>query len=393
MPAPSILMIKLSLRTTIQFRARSFMENKQQNTTYNFTAGPAMLPVEVMQQAQKEFLNWQSEGASVMEISHRSKGFISLMQLARHNIRQLLDIPNNYHVLFMQGGARAQFAAIAHNFLGDNGKALYLTSGYWSEMAAKEAAQFGDVKTRSILDEHSSNKKIIMPDLSQEAQDLRYVHYCPNETLDGLALFENIESPYPLCADMTSCILSRHTPINRYGLIYASSQKNIGAAGFCLVIVREDLLSLPRLPMASVLDYRLAVEYESMYSTPCTYSLYLASLIFEWLLDKGGLDAVQDINHKKADKLYQFIDASPLFHNTIATENRSHTNVTFTTGDAKQDERFYINAAHSGLIGLQGHKMQGGLRASLYNAMPEAGVDALIQFMQEFTETYQSVSN
>lgn len=358
-------------------------------TFFNFTAGPATLPPEVLQQIKNELTNWDGNHASVMEISHRSPSFLALMQKLKHNIRHLLDIPNHYHVLFMQGGARAQFSAIAQNFLGNEGKALYLTSGLWSQMAANEAKKFATVDTQAIDNVEGELKTVCWPkNFDTNTQDYRYVHCCPNETLDGLSINEPLKSPYPIIADMTSCLFSQPMDISQYGLIYASAQKNIGIAGMTLVIVDEKLLQLPMQVGPSTLDYRLALKHESMYSTPATFSIYVASLVVQWLLDLGGLVKAYERNQAKAAKLYQAIDTSKLFSNWVEPRSRSLMNVTFTTEDNNLDKRFYDDAERAGLIGLQGHRAVGGLRASIYNAMSDAGVKSLIQFMQSFEKNH-----
>jgi phosphoserine aminotransferase len=357
---------------------------------YNFNSGPATLPSEVLKQIKAELTNWDGTHASVMELSHRGANFLGLMQKIKHNIKCLLDVPNHYHILFMQGGARTQFSAIAQNFLGDDGRALYLTSGLWSEMAAEEAKKFASIDTQSIVDTEAPLQSTHWPQMTASAaQEYRYVHCCPNETLDGLSINTRIQSPYPVIADMTSCLFSQPIEVSDYGLIYASAQKNIGIAGVTLVIVDQKLLQLPALIGPSTLDYRLALKHESMYSTPATFSIYVASLVVQWLLDFGGLIKVAEHNQTKAAKLYHSIDESKLFSNRVDPRSRSLMNVTFTTQDTKLDERFYFDAEQAGLIGLQGHRAVGGLRASIYNAMPNAGVDALIDFMAAFEQEHR----
>ncbi|QYJ99787.1 3-phosphoserine/phosphohydroxythreonine transaminase [Shewanella psychrotolerans] len=361
------------------------------SATYNFCAGPAMLPVEVMNKAQMELLDWNGQGVSVMEISHRSKEFIALTEQAEADIRELMSIPNDYHVLFMHGGGRGQFAAVVNNFLGDKGKALYLVDGSWSSAAVDEAIKLAgsdQIDTINIVDKSNTIKKVAIPNLGELDKDYRYVHYCPNETVDGIEIFEELDSPWPIVADMSSNIMSRQIDVSRYGLIYAGAQKNIGPSGLCIVIVKDELLQHPQLAQASIMDYRLAVKHDSMYNTPPTFAWYLAAEVFKWLKGKGGVAAMEKVNQQKAQLLYTFIDSNAFYENRVAVENRSTMNVTFYLKDESLNEEFIKQAKSKGLVALKGHRSVGGMRASIYNAMPIEGVEALVKFMQAFAEQH-----
>ncbi|GLS82647.1 3-phosphoserine/phosphohydroxythreonine transaminase [Paraferrimonas haliotis] len=351
---------------------------------FNFCAGPAMLPVEVMQKAQAEMLDWQHQGVSVMEVSHRSAEFIELAHNAETNLRQLLNVPDDYHVLFMHGGGRGQFAAIAMNLLGESGKALYLNSGQWSKAAAVEARRFAQVDELSIVESMEGKQQVVLPELKSDMGDYRYLHYCPNETVDGIEIHEPINSPWPVIADMSSCILSRPIDVSQFGLIYAGAQKNIGPSGLSLVIVKKSLLELPALPMPSIMDYRITAANESMFNTPPTYALYLAANVFQWLQQQGGIEAMGLKNQRKADELYAYIEQSHFYRSGVAATNRSRMNVTFQLADESLNGEFLAQAKARGLLALKGHRAVGGMRASIYNAMPHQGVVALIAFMDEF---------
>ncbi|GLP96621.1 3-phosphoserine/phosphohydroxythreonine transaminase [Paraferrimonas sedimenticola] len=357
---------------------------------FNFCAGPAMLPTEVMAQAQAELLDWQGQGVSVMEMSHRSPEFIALAKGADADLRELLTIPDDYHVLFMHGGGRGQFAAVAMNLLGDNGKALYLRSGSWSKAAAEEARRFGEVDEIEVIEERDGTKALNMPSFSAEQGDYRYLHYCPNETVDGIEISEVPDSPWPIVADMSSCILSRPIDVSKYGLIYAGAQKNIGPSGLSLVIVKRDLLELPSLPMPSIMDYRITAENESMFNTPPTYALYIAASVFAWLKKQGGVAAMGERNQRKADELYDYINQSDFYKNPVASNLRSRMNVTFQLADESLNSEFLSQAKARGLLALKGHRSVGGMRASIYNAMPHQGVLALVAFMDEFAKAQQA---
>ncbi|WP_298440172.1 3-phosphoserine/phosphohydroxythreonine transaminase [uncultured Ferrimonas sp.] len=354
-------------------------------TTYNFCAGPAMLPTEVMAQAQQQLRDFSQPGVSVMELSHRSAEFMQVAEEAEQNLRDLMQIPDNYAVLFMHGGARGQFSAIPLNLLSETGTALYLESGQWSVSAAKEAAKFGRVEVRDIRDANSS---IDLAKIGATA-GYDYVHYCPNETVDGVSITAVPECDSPLVADMSSCILGRDLDVSKFALIYAGAQKNVGPAGLTLVIVRRDLIGQAAAHTPAILDYRLAQENDSMYNTPPTFAWYLAGEVFKWIKANGGVTAMSARNQAKAAALYRFIDASDFYRNGVSPIFRSEMNVTFQLQDAELNQRFLAQAESHGLMALKGHRLVGGMRASIYNAMPMAGVEALIDFMDNFAQSHQ----
>ncbi|MCG9696707.1 3-phosphoserine/phosphohydroxythreonine transaminase [Shewanella sp. Isolate11] len=363
------------------------------SATYNFCAGPAMLPPAVMQKAKAELLDWNDQGVSVMELSHRSKEFIALADQSEADLRELMSIPDDYHVLFMHGGGRGQFAAVVNNFLGENGRALYLVDGSWSSSAVDEAIKLAGedkVDTLNIVDKSNEISKVSIPNLHEVKQDYRYLHYCPNETVDGIEIFDEIDSPWPIIADMSSNIMSREIDVSRYGLIYAGAQKNIGPSGLSIVIVKDELLKLPQLPQASIMDYRLAVKHDSMFNTPPTFAWYLAAEVFKWLKDNGGIAAMAKTNTQKAELLYSFIDSGDFYENRVAVENRSQMNVTFYLKDESLNEAFLAESKAAGLVALKGHRSVGGMRASIYNAMSLEGVAALVEFMKKFADKHQS---
>ncbi len=352
---------------------------------YNFSAGPSMIFPKVLQKAQRELLNWNNAQTSVMEVSHRGVAFIKLAQESIDNVRNLYNIPENYKVLFLQGGAKGQFSAVPMNLDLGKGKALYLVSGHWSKMAADEAEKYTLVDRIDIL-KHIDNKAVISKlDFANIAQDYDYVHYCPNETISGVEIFDvpNIGNAV-LVGDFSSTILSRKVDISKFGVIYAGAQKNLGPSGITLVIVREDLLGKAKSITPQIWDYQIQSNSDSMINTPPTFAWYLCNLVFEHLLQLGGLDYIEQKNIEKADLLYSFIDSSKLFYNNVSKENRSRMNVTFTTGDDELDAKFVAKATACNLLALKGHKVLGGMRASIYNAMPLDGVKKLIEFMQNF---------
>ncbi|MGB0895489.1 MAG: 3-phosphoserine/phosphohydroxythreonine transaminase [Parashewanella sp.] len=349
---------------------------------YNFCAGPAMLPEAVLKKAQAELIDWNGLSTSVMEVSHRDKPFLTLAKQAELDLRELMGIPDNYRVLFMHGGGRAQFAAVVNNFLGDSGKALYLVSGQWSQLAAAEAKSLvpeAQIETMLISNyqEKEAVKKVNLPDFTGDNREFRYLHYCPNETVDGIEIFDDIDSPWPVVADMSSNILSREIDVTKFAVIYAGAQKNIGPSGLSIAIVRDDMLKLPSLPQATIYDYQAQAETNSMYNTPPTFSWYLAAEVFKWLKGLGGVAYIEKHNREKAARLYAAIDESGHFYNLVALENRSLMNVTFLMKDTEAESRFLEACEHEGLVALKGHRFVGGLRASIYNAMPLEGVDAL----------------
>jgi phosphoserine aminotransferase len=369
------------------FNINDKAKERRVSTTYNFCAGPAMLPQAVMKKAQGELLDWDGLGTSVMEISHRSKEFIALTDQAETDLRELMSIPENYHVLFMHGGGRGQFSAVVNNFLGDNGKALYLVSGSWSKAAVEEAVKLTSkeqIESINIVKNYNGINTVILPELSGKGDEYRYLHYCPNETVDGIEIFDDIDSPWPIIADMSSNIMSREIDVGKFGLIYAGAQKNIGPSGLSIVIVRDDMLTLPSLPQSSIMDYRLAVKHGSMYNTPPTFAWYLAAEVFTWLKSVGGVRGLAKVNLDKAELLYDFIDNNDFYSNAVAVQNRSVMNVTFYLKDETLNAQFVSQATSAGLVALKGHRSVGGMRASIYNAMPIDGVRVLVSFMEAF---------
>lgn len=355
---------------------------------YNFSAGPAALPAEVMRRAQAEFRDCNGTGMSAMEMSHRSKAFIAIAEQAEADLRELLVIPANYKVLFLQGGATMQFGAIPLNLLRGKNTADYFRTGAWSEKAVKEAQRFCAVNL--AVDTQAGNYTDI-PDASEWkfSKDAAYVHYTPNETIHGVEFHDVPEAgDIPLVADMSSNILSRPIEVSKFGVIYAGAQKNIGPAGLCVVIIRDDLLGYMPEGYPSLLDYTAHAKAGSMLNTPPTYAWYFAGLVFQWLKDEGGIAAMEARNIQKSRKLYDFIDASDFYSNPVAKHCRSRMNVPFTLAKPELDKLFVEEADKAGLKNLEGHRSVGGMRASIYNAMPEAGVDALIAFMQEFEKRH-----
>ncbi len=355
---------------------------------FNFSPGPATLPTAVLERAQAELLDWRDSGMSVMEVSHRGKDFIELAAHSERVLRTLLDVPDDYRVLFLQGGATLQFAAVALNLAGPDAVADYVLTGNWGKKASGEAARFLTVNIAA--DAGASNYTTIPdPQSWQVTQDAAYLHYTPNETIYGVEFHEVPEiSDAPLVVDMSSTILSRPIDVSRFGVIYAGAQKNIGPAGIALVIVREDLLDRARSVTPSVINYRVMADSDSMFNTPPTLAWYLASLVFDWLEEQGGLKAMAAKNRRKASKLYGAIDATAFYANPVEPTVRSWMNVPFTLADSALDAKFLEESASAGLANLKGHRSVGGMRASLYNAMPEAGVDSLVEFMAEFERRY-----
>ncbi len=353
---------------------------------FNFSAGPAVLPETVLQQAQAEMLDWQGSGMCVMEMSHRGKEFVSIAEQAEADLRTLLAIPDDYEVLFIQGGATAQFAFIPLNLLGDKTSADYVNTGQWSAKAIKEAQRYSSVNIVASS-EDSGFTTIPSQDSWTLDSNAAYLHYTPNETIGGLAFPFIPTTDVPLVADMSSSILSRPIDVSQFGVIYAGAQKNIGPAGLTIVIVRKDLLGKTSPQLPSAFNYSKVADAGSMPNTPPTYSWYIAGLVFKWLLSLGGLSAMGAINERKAGKLYSGIDTSGFFSNPIDPACRSLMNVPFVLADANLDSVFLDEAKQAGLTTLKGHRSIGGMRASIYNAMPEQGVDTLIQFMQEFERT------
>jgi phosphoserine aminotransferase len=342
-----------------------------------------MLPEPVLEQARAEMLDWHGSGMCVAEMSHRGKEFMSIAEQAEQDLRDLLSIPENYRVLFLQGGASLQFAMAPMNLLNGSGRADYLNTGSWSKKAISEARRFGEVHLAASTEDDRFTRAPAQSELRLSA-DAAYLHYTPNETIQGVEFGYVPETEAPLVADMSSTILSRPLDVSRFGLIYAGAQKNIGPAGLTIVIVRDDLLGKAQSGTPAMLDYQTHADAGSMYNTPPTYGWYLAGLVFRWLRDLGGLEAMGEINRGKAEKLYRAIDSSDFYANPVQLDSRSWMNVPFTLADAALDGAFLEGAKAAGLLTLKGHRSVGGMRASIYNAMPESGVDALIAFMQEF---------
>ena len=354
---------------------------------YNFSAGPAVLPEEVLKQAQQEMLDWHGSGMSVMEMSHRGKEFISIAQKAEADLRELLNVPANYKVLFLQGGATLQFSMVPLNLLGDKKSADYINTGQWSKKAIGEAKKLGGVNV-AASGEASGFASIPAREQWKLDPNAGYVHYTANETIGGVE-FQWIPNvgDVPLVTDASSTLLSRPFDVSRFGLIYAGAQKNFGPSGLALAIVREDLLGRAASNVPSMLDYKVHADNESMFNTPPTYAWYIAGLVFEWLKKRGGLKAMAQINERKAKKLYDYIDASGFYKNPVAHTDRSWMNVPFTLADSALDEEFLKGAKNAGLLQLKGHRSVGGMRASIYNAMPEAGIDVLIDHMKNFAKS------
>ncbi len=350
----------------------------------NFSAGPAVLPEAVLQRAREELVDWQGCGMSVMEMSHRGKEFMSIAAQAEADLRELMAIPANYKVLFLQGGASSQFAMVPMNLLRGKAGADYINTGAWSKKAIGEAKKFGTVNVAATSEASNFTTIPAFSDWKRSA-DAAYLHYTPNETIGGVEFHWVPDvGDTPLVVDMSSTILSRPIDVSKFGVIYAGAQKNIGPAGLTVVIVREDLIgeTLPNTP--TMFDYKTHADNESMYNTPPTYGWYLAGLVFQWLKEQGGLARMAEINKRKADKLYAAIDGSDFYANPVDPACRSWMNVPFTLANPDLDKTFLSEAKAAGMDSLKGHRSVGGMRASIYNAMPEAGVDALIGFMADF---------
>ncbi len=351
---------------------------------YNFSAGPAVLPAAVLDQAREELLDWHGSGMSVMEMSHRGKEFMQIAAEAEADLRELMKIPADYKVLFLQGGASSQFAMVPINLLRGKTAADYIWTGAWGKKAIAEGKRYARVNVAASSEADGFNS---IPERSgwRLDPDAAYVHYTPNETIGGVE-FHWIPDvgDVPLVADMSSTILSRPVDVSRFGVIYAGAQKNIGPAGLTVVILREDLIGRPLEGQPAMFDYATHANNDSMYNTPPTYAWYLAGLVFKWLKEKGGLEAISLINHRKARSLYECIDGSGFYRNPVDVNNRSWMNIPFTLADPGLDGTFLDEAGQAGLVSLKGHRSVGGMRASIYNAMPEEGVQALVDFMQDF---------
>jgi len=350
---------------------------------FNFSAGPAALPEEVLLQAQQELVDWQGHGLSVMEMSHRSSEYVGIAEAAERDLRELMAIPDNYKVLFLQGGATSQFAMVPLNLMNGKGTADYINTGVWSKKAIAEAGRYCNVNIAASTDAESFCRAPEQHELKLSS-DAAYLHYTSNETIGGVQFDYIPQANAPLVVDMSSDILSRPIDVSQFGLIYAGAQKNIGPAGLTVVIVRDDLLGNVAANAPSMYDYKKHADADSMLNTPPTFGWYLTGLVFQWLKKQGGVAHMAEVNQRKAEKLYGAIDGSDFYANPVALPNRSWMNVPFTLADDRLDKLFLQQAEEAGLLNLKGHRSVGGMRASIYNAVPEAAVDALTDFMQQF---------
>ena len=358
---------------------------------YNFSAGPSMLPLEVLEQAQRELVCYPSAGMSVMEMSHRSKTFENILEKAKADLKELMHIPDNYKILFLQGGGSTQFAMIPMNLMNKNNKADYVITGQWAKKAYKEAQKYG----KAVAVASSEDKTFsYIPDCSDLPidEDADYVYICENNTIYGTK-FKTLPNTKgkPLVSDISSCFLSEPVDVTKYGLLYGGAQKNVGPAGVVIVIVREDLVTEDVLDgTPTICMYKTQADAKSLYNTPPAYGIYICGKVFKWIKKQGGLEAMKEYNEKKAKILYDFLDQSKLFHGTVAKEDRSLMNVPFVTGDPDLDAEFVKEAASAGFVNLKGHRTVGGMRASIYNAMPIEGVQKLVEFMKKFEEEHQA---
>jgi phosphoserine aminotransferase len=355
--------------------------------SYNFCAGPAALPEPVLETAREDMLDWHGRGLSFMEMSHRSAEVVGVADHAEQTLRNLLRIPGDYAVLFLQGGASTQFSAVPLNLLAGKPGADYLNTGQWSKKAIAEGRRYGAVNV--VASSEATNFSTIPPREEWKTdKEAAYLHYTPNETIGGVEFFWTPQVEVPLVADMSSTLLSRPVRVEDFGVIYAGAQKNIGPAGLTLVIVRRDLLGKAHALCPSMLDWQIAADNDSMYNTPPTFALYLAALVFDWLAGQGGLGAMEARNRRKAEKLYAAIDQSEFYANPVEPQSRSLMNIPFTLRDDGLDKQFLTESEAAGLLNLKGHRSVGGMRASLYNAVGEEAVDALIEFMRDFEQRY-----
>ena len=354
---------------------------------YNFSAGPAVLPKPVLDRAQAEMLDWHCSGMSVMEMSHRGREFTSILEKTEADLRTLLTIPGNYKVLFLQGGAIAENAMVPMNLLGDKA-ADYVVTGAWSKRSVEDAKVFGQIDI-AASSEQTGFTHVPAFNSWQLNKNAAYVHICTNETINGVE-FDGLPNTgeVPIVADMSSHILSRPIDVSKFGVIYAGAQKNIGPAGLCIVIVRDDLLDKASKLTSAVFNWKTQADNQSMINTPPTYSIYIAGLVFEWLLAQGGVAAIEKMNIKKAQLLYDYIDSTDFYSNNIAINNRSRMNVPFFLQNESLNAAFLKGAELNGLLQLKGHRMVGGMRASIYNAMPIEGVQALVKYMQNFAQSH-----
>ena len=349
---------------------------------YNFSAGPSCLPEEVLQQAAAEMLDYKGTGMSVMEMSHRSKPYQAIIDETEALARELMGIPDNYKVLFLQGGASLQFAMIPMNLMVAHKRAAFMNTGAWSDKAIKEAKKFGEVLVVASSKESTFNH---IPEIPAVPENIDYFYICANNTIYGTKFNEFPQTgSVPLIADFSSCIMSEKVDVSKFGLIFAGAQKNLGPAGVCLVIIRDDLVGKAPETTPTMMNYQTHVDNGSMFNTPPTYAIYIMGLVFQWLKKNGGIDAIEKVNREKAKILYDFLDSSSLFKGTVAVKDRSLMNVPFVTGNEETDAAFIKEAAAAGFVNLKGHRSVGGMRASIYNAMPLKGVQALVDFMKAF---------
>ena len=353
---------------------------------FNFSAGPSMLPLPVLEKAAAEMMCYEDSGMSVMEMSHRSPMYEKIIADAEKLLRQVMSIPDNYKILFLQGGASTQFAAVPLNLLNGSGKADYILSGQFSTKAYQEAQKYGDVV--AVASSKDGNFSYVpQTDKNSFRKDADYVHICFNNTIYGTKFpYIPDTGDIPLVADMSSCILSEPVDVSKFGVIYAGAQKNMAPAGLTVVIVREDLLGKARENTPTMLDWKVQADNGSMYNTPPTYCIYVAKLVYEWILSLGGLEKMQEMNERKAKLLYDYLDSQDYYKAPVQKESRSMMNVTFVTGDADLDKKFASEASAAGLKNLKGHRSVGGMRASIYNAMPYEGVEKLVEFMKNFAK-------
>lgn len=351
---------------------------------YNFSAGPSMLPLEVLEKAQKELLNYGDSGQSVMEMSHRSKTYQAIIDEAESILRELMNIPDNYKVLFLQGGASMQFAMVPLNLFSEKKTADYVKTGQWSKKAISEAKRYGNV---NIVGDSSDKTFTYIPELDSNTftKDADYFHITMNNTIYGTRFTKLPDTGnVPLVSDISSMVLSEVLDVSKFGLLYAGAQKNIGPAGLTVVIVREDLIGKAMDITPTMLNYSIHSENGSMYNTPPTYAIYISKLVYEWVKQKGGVSTIQKINEEKAGMLYDYLDNSSMFKGTVVPKDRSLMNIPFVTGNEDLDAKFVKEAVTAGFVNLKGHRSVGGMRASIYNAMPIEGIKALIEFMKKF---------
>mgnify|MGYP003301483704 CR=1 FL=1 len=352
---------------------------------YNFNAGPAALPLEVLQTAQAELIDFNGTGMSILESSHRAKAYAAIHQEAKDNIRELMGVPENYSILFLQGGASTQFSMVPMNLLTEGKVADYTNSGTWANKAIKEAKKVGKVNIVADCQKEIPTRVPSMDELKL-TPDAAYLHITTNETISGAQWKEIPNVACPIVADMSSDILSRPIDVSKFGLIYAGAQKNLGPSGLTVVIIRNDLAEAAPENLPTMLQYRTHIAEDSLYNTPPCYGIYICGKVFKWIKKMGGLEAMKKLNEEKAAVLYDYLDSQDYYIAPVKKDSRSMMNVTFVTGDADLDKKFCAEAAKAGLVNLKGHRSVGGMRASIYNAMPYEGVEKLVAFMKEFAK-------